>query len=95
VVLLPAPFGPTINVICFGFAFSEIPRKMALRPKFFRMLCVEIMSGEHTRPRVLAMAPRHRELFLNAASRRDDHAESVSARAPKRAREARALPRIL
>ena len=40
----PGPFGPTINVICFGSACSETPRRIALRPKLFTMLCVEIIS---------------------------------------------------
>jgi hypothetical protein len=50
-------------------------------------------SGERTRPRVLAMAPRHRELFL--AYKQTTHPNGrkiVSARALKAAREARALP---
>jgi hypothetical protein len=56
------------------------------------MLCAEIIPGERTRPRVLAMAARHREIFLNVVIRRIDQTGSVSVRAPKRAREGACAP---
>src|SRR6516225_103179 len=65
VVLFPAPFGPTINVICFGSACSEMPRRIDFRPKLFVMLCVEIMAGEH---RLLACPARQHAAIMFPAS---------------------------
>jgi len=45
-------------------------------------------SGERTRPRVLAMAPRHREFFFPPAT-------IVSARAPKPARDGACAPQTV
>jgi hypothetical protein len=59
-------------------------RRLPSRRYFFS--AARSASGERTRPRVLAMAPRHRE-FLGTTI--------VSARAPKPAREAHTLPNPL
>jgi len=48
-------------------------------------------SGERTRLASWRWRPRHRELFLPAENRRSLR-DFVSAMAPKRTREARALP---
>src|SRR5947208_9829232 len=54
------------------------------------VMSILLLSGERTRHRVLAMAPSpSRTSLLRLRS-----SQSISARAPKRAREARALPRI-